>query len=205
MVDGPRVYDKAGSGAKLLHDGVYGAYLDAMGDKAFGVCALLVLLCLDGLPLWWKAIAVLKLPLHVALAVLRRQDYMAKLRGETKVGLPAQGLGVGKFATCSENFGCAVAALTLGAVPLGAVAGTAALCVTGVLSLLSIDMAMRSLSHKLRARCQETPLVGGASTAAKIAEAQAEKEKKAGSKSTVSTSEGDDELVYVHEYGDANK
>ena len=141
-VDGPRVY-RAGA---LVHDGEYGAYLDAMGDKAFGISALLVLCFLPGLPLWWKAIAVLKLPLHVALSVVRTQDYLAKLRGKAKAALPA--IGVGKLATCSENFGCAVAALALG---IGT--GGVAIVVAGVLSALSIDMAARSLSHKLRSRC----------------------------------------------------
>ena len=141
-VDGPRVYRSG----QLVHDGEYGAYLDAMGDKAFGISALLVLCALPGLPLWWKTIAVLKLPLHVSLSVVRTQDYRAKLRGEAAAALPA--VGVGKLATCAENFGCAVAALALG---VGA--GGATIVVAGVLSALSIDMAARSLSHKLRARC----------------------------------------------------
>ena len=98
------------------------------------------------MPLWWKTIAILKLPLHVALAVVRTQDYLAKLRGETAAALPA--VGVGKFATCAENFGCAVAALALG---VGT--GGLTICIAGLLSALSIDMAARSLSHKLRARC----------------------------------------------------
>ena len=36
----------------MIHDGEYGAYLDAMGDKAFGISALLALVLLPGLPLW---------------------------------------------------------------------------------------------------------------------------------------------------------
>ena len=140
-VDGPKVYRKD----KLVHDGEYGAYLDAMGDKAFGISALLVLCVLPGLPLWWKTIAVLKLPLHVALSVVRTQDYLAKLRGETAQALPA--VGVGKLATCAENFGCAVAALALG------IESNVIVFIAGLLSALSIDMAARSLSHKLRARC----------------------------------------------------
>merc|ERR1719152_645806 len=134
-VDGPKVYRDD----VLVHDGEYGAYLDAMGDKAFGISALLVLCFLPGLPLWWKTIAVLKLPLHVALSVVRTQDYLAKLRGKTAAALPA--VGVGKLATCSENFGCAVAALALGVGPHGVT-----VAVAGVLSALSIDMAARSLS-----------------------------------------------------------
>ena len=141
-VDGPKVYRKG----VLVHDGEYGAYLDAMGDKAFGISALLVLCLLPGLPRWWKAVAVLKLPLHVALSVVRTQDSRAKLRGETAAALPA--VGVGKLATCAENFGCAVAALALGVGTEGAT-----ILVAGLLSALSIDMAARSLSHKLRARC----------------------------------------------------
>ena len=131
-----------------VHDGEYGAYLDAMGDKAFGISALVVLCALPGLPLWWKTIAVLKLPLHLALAIVRTQDYRAKLRGATSAALPA--VGVGKLATCAENFGCAVAALALG---VGGTDGGATIAAAGVLSALSIDMAARSLSHKLRARC----------------------------------------------------
>ena len=131
-----------------VHDGEYGAYLDAMGDKAFGISALIVLCALPGLPLWWKTIAVLKLPLHLALAIVRTQDYRAKLRGATSAALPA--VGVGKLATCAENFGCAVAALALG---VGGTDGGATIAAAGVLSALSIDMAARSLSHKLRARC----------------------------------------------------
>ena len=119
-----------------------------MGDKAFGISALIVLCALPGLPLWWKTIAVLKLPLHLALAIVRTQDYRAKLRGATSAALPA--VGVGKLATCAENFGCAVAALALG---VGGTDGGATIAAAGVLSALSIDMAARSLSHKLRARC----------------------------------------------------
>merc|ERR1740130_2086315 len=115
-VDGPRVYRKD----HLVHCGEYGAYLDAMGDKAFGVTTL---------PFWFLAICALKLPLHAALAVTRTQDYRAKLAGKTNgVALPA--VGCGKLATCSENFGCAV--------------------VSRLLGVLSLDMACRSLSHKLR-------------------------------------------------------
>merc|ERR1719223_1697895 len=124
-VDGPRVYRKD----HLVHDGEYGAYLDAMGDKAFGVTALVALALQPGvvstLPYWFVAISALKLPLHVALAVTRTQDYRAKL------------------ATCSENFGCAVASLAL--------ATDCAPAVTAVAGLLGV--ACRSLSHKLRARC----------------------------------------------------
>jgi cytidyltransferase-like protein len=141
-IEGPKVY----RGGVVVHDGEYGAYLDAMGDKAFGITALLVLCFLPGLPIWWKTIAILKVPLHVALSVVRTQDYRAKLRGETAAALPA--VGVGKLATCAENFGCAVAALALG---IGTDGVT--ILIAGVLSALSIDMAARSLSHKLRARC----------------------------------------------------
>ena len=60
-----------------MHDGEYGAYLDAMGDKAFGVTALVALALQPGvvstLPYWFVAISALKLPLHVALAVTRTQ------------------------------------------------------------------------------------------------------------------------------------
>merc|ERR1719421_164937 len=66
-IDGPKVY----RGGVLVHDGEFGAYLDAMGDKAFGISALLVLCVLPGLPLWWRTIALLKLPLHIALSVVR--------------------------------------------------------------------------------------------------------------------------------------
>merc|ERR1719359_1146359 len=140
-VDGPRVYRRG----VLVHDGEYGAYLDAMGDKAFGISALLVLTLLPGLPMWWKAIALLKLPLHVVLSVVRTQDYLAKLRGASAVALPA--VGFGKLATCAENFGCAVAAFALG---VGGTDGGATIAAAGVLSALSLDMAARSLSHKLR-------------------------------------------------------
>ena len=80
--------------------------------------------------------------------IVRTQDYRAKLRGATSAALPA--VGVGKLATCAENFGCAVAALALG---VGGTDGGATIAAAGVLSALSIDMAARSLSHKLRARC----------------------------------------------------
>jgi len=145
-VDGPRVYRKD----HLVHDGEYGAYLDAMGDKAFGVTALVALALQPGvvssLPYWFVAISALKLPLHVALAVTRTQDYRAKLVGKTNVMLPA--VGCGKLATCSENFGCAVASLALATDCAPAVTAVA-----GLLGVLSLDMACRSLSHKLRARC----------------------------------------------------
>jgi len=145
-VDGPRVYREG----RLVHDGEYGAYLDAMGDKAFGVTALLALCMQPGatstLPAWFLVLALLKLPLHAALAVTRTQDYRAKLAGKTNVMLPA--VGCGKLATCSENFGCAVASLAL-ATDCAPVVTLAA----GILGVLSLDMAFRSLSHKLRARC----------------------------------------------------
>ena len=51
------------------------------------------------------------------------------------------------LATCAENFGCAVAALALG------IESNVIVFIAGLLSALSIDMAARSLSHKLRARC----------------------------------------------------
>ena len=119
-VDGPRVYRKD----HLVHDGEYGAYLDAMGDKAFGVSALLALCMQPGvtstLPAWFFVVALLKLPLHVVLAITRTQvrgppsntlssrdpalitallhpwlcqDYRAKLAGKTNVALPAVGFG----------------------------------------------------------------------------------------------------------------
>ena len=131
--------------AAQVHDGEYGAYLDAMGDKALGTPRWSSS-ARPGLPLWWKTIAVLKLPLHLALAIVRTQDYRAKLRGATSAALPA--VGVGKLATCAENFGCAVAALALGVGTDGGATTAAA----GVPWRL-IDMAARSLSHKLRARC----------------------------------------------------
>ena len=53
----------------------------------------------------------------------------------------------GRFSTCAENFGCAVAALALG------IESNVIVFIAGLLSALSIDMAARSLSHKLRARC----------------------------------------------------
>ena len=145
-VDGPRVYRKE----HLVHCGEYGAYLDAMGDKAFGVTALVALALQPGvvstLPFWFLAICALKLPLHAALAVTRTQDYRAKLAGKINVALPA--VGYGKLATCSENFGCAVASLALATDCAPAVT-----VVAGLLGVLSLDMACRSLSHKLRARC----------------------------------------------------
>ena len=130
-----------------VHDGEYGAYLDAMGDKAFGISALIVLCALPGLPLWWKTIAVLKLPLHLALAIVRTQDYRAKLRGATR---RAPRRRRGEARDVRREFGCAVAALALG---VGGTDGGATIAAAGVLSALSIDMAARSLSHKLRARC----------------------------------------------------
>mmetsp|Transcript_10739 Transcript_10739/g.21772 ORF Transcript_10739/g.21772 Transcript_10739/m.21772 type:complete len:492 (-) Transcript_10739:250-1725(-) len=145
-VDGPRVYRKD----HVVHDGEYGAYLDAMGDKAFGISALLALALQPGavssLPLWFVTVALLKLPLHAALAFTRTQDYRAKLAGKTNVALPA--VGFGKLATCSENFGCAVASLALYSDCARVVT-----LIAGVLGVLSLDMALRSLSHKLRARC----------------------------------------------------
>lgn len=145
-VDGARVYRKD----HLVHDGEYGAYLDAMGDKAFGVTALLALALQPGavstLPYWFLALSALKLPLHAALAVTRTQDYRARLAGKTNVMLPA--VSCGKLATCSENFGCAVASLTLATDCASAVT-----VVAGLLGVISLDMACRSLSHKLRARC----------------------------------------------------
>ena len=161
--DGPKVY----VGKALVHDGEYGAYLDAMGDKAFGITALLSLALLPAmaagspasLPLWWSTLALLKIPLHAALAIVRTQDYRAKLRGESNVALPS--VGVGKLATCAENFGCAAASLALGlATPASAGAGwmgsfaragggaRAAVLYSGWLGVLSIDMAARSLSHR---------------------------------------------------------
>ena len=121
------------------------------GDKAFGVTALVALALQPGvvstLPFWFLAICALKLPLHAALAVTRTQDYRAKLAGKTNgVALPA--VGCGKLATCSENFGCAVASLALATDCAPAVT-----VVAGLLGVLSLDMACRSLSHKLRARC----------------------------------------------------
>ena len=90
-VDGARVYRKD----HLVHDGEYGAYLDAIGDKAFGVTALVALALQPGvvstLPYWFLALSALKLPLHAALAVTRTQDYRAKLAGKTNVMLPAVG------------------------------------------------------------------------------------------------------------------
>jgi hypothetical protein len=75
---------------------------------------------------WLVAICALKLPLHAALAVTRTQDYRAKLAGKTNVMLPA--VGCGKLATCSENFGCAVASLaSQPRFSLGAPSGAAAL------------------------------------------------------------------------------
>ena len=134
----------------LVHDGEYGAYLDAMGDKAFGVTALVALALQPGvvskLPYWFLALSALKLPLHAALAVTRTQDYRAKLAGKTNVMLPA--VGCGKLATCSENFGCAVASLALATDCAPAVT-----VVAGLLGVISLDMACRSLSYKLRARC----------------------------------------------------
>ena len=135
-----------------MHCGEYGAYLDAMGDKAFGVTALVALALQPGvvstLPFWFLAICALKLPLHAALAVTRTQDYRAKLAGKINVALPA--VGYGKLATCSENFGCAVASLALATDCAPAVT-----VVAGLLGVLSLDMACRSLSHKLRARSAE--------------------------------------------------
>ena len=62
---------------------------------------------------------------------------------EARRALPA--IGVGKLATFSENVGCAVASLALSGSPIAA-------AIAGVLSVVSVDMAMRSVSHKLRAR-----------------------------------------------------
>ena len=70
----------------------------------------------------------------------------AKLAGKTNVMLPA--VGCGKLATCSENFGCAVASLALATDCAPTVT-----VVAGLLGVVSLDMACRSLSYKLRARC----------------------------------------------------
>ena len=86
------------------------------------------------------------LTLTLTLTLNPEQDYRAKLAGKTNVMLPA--VGCGKLATCSENFGCAVASLALATDCAPAVT-----VVAGLLGVISLDMACRSLSYKLRARC----------------------------------------------------
>lgn len=145
----------------LKHDGDFGAYLDAMCDKVFGILALLV---------WARvlypsgdrpevavtlALTAAKLPLHIALGVVRTVDYRqfrAASKGPApKVALPA--VGEGKLATCSENVGMALLPLAFAARRAGlAVVSAGVWCAVVLLLTCSVDMAMRSLRHKLRAR-----------------------------------------------------
>jgi len=144
IVEGPRVYLQG----RLIHDGEFGAYLDAMGDKAFGVCALLGFCAIQSVPSPLKVLFALKFPLHMALAIVRTQDYYGRARANKHVALSA--VGAGKLSTCAENFCHAM--LSFGLAYMGSTLGSIALCATGILSLISTDMGLRSLSHKLMSR-----------------------------------------------------
>ena len=134
---------------------------DVRCDKVFGILALLV---------WARvlypsgdrpevavtlALTAAKLPLHIALGVVRTVDYRqfrAASKGPApKVALPA--VGEGKLATCSENVGMALLPLAFATRRAGlAVVSAGVWCAVVLLLTCSVDMAMRSLRHKLRAR-----------------------------------------------------
>lgn len=184
----------------LPHDGNYGAYLDAMCDKVFGITALVVwvsivvatLMKSPGMVMTsgvsaggvfmvlFVALAAVKIPLHLMLATVRTQDYCRYLvskkstttaiattngnsdgNGNKKdddgkkpnVALPA--VGEGKLATCSENVACMIAPLAWFFASFRVDGGVLANVLWGItcaLMITSVDMAMRSLRHKLRAR-----------------------------------------------------
>eukprot|EP00730_Choanoeca_flexa_P016978 TRINITY_DN8115_c0_g1_i3.p1 TRINITY_DN8115_c0_g1~~TRINITY_DN8115_c0_g1_i3.p1 ORF type:complete len:249 (+),score=43.10 TRINITY_DN8115_c0_g1_i3:158-904(+) len=134
-------------------DGEFGAFLDAQVDKLFHIGMLTALLYSPlhrHLPSLWRYGAYVKIGIQATLAVVRISDYVAARQGH-KRNVKAQ--GEGKLATCAANTAAATALATLSLKGYGyEQASTVFGYTTAGLLTVAVDMALRSLANKLRAR-----------------------------------------------------
>lgn len=131
----------------IPHDGNWGAFLDAICDKVFGICLILFLIWNCKPFIAWKLVALVKLGLDLTLAVVRIQDFYIRGPGGKSAAIRAR--GEGKLATFCENMGNAVFCLGY---TMSSLTFIIYLAISLLLFILSIDMAIHSLRFKLLAR-----------------------------------------------------
>lgn len=136
------------------HDREFGAYYDAMCDKVFQ-CGMLYYLLSMGYgaemgPVWVLA-AVGTMATQMAQGVIRTQDYIRVAHGEPETRISCFAVDEGKLSTFAGNLALASVPMAVFEVGGGLEKESAALFSTAV-SILGLDMAIRSLASKLRSR-----------------------------------------------------